>query len=113
MRELAQPPALLVCDIEGYELSLLDPRTCPGIQEVDLLVEIHEFTEFGDKIEPTLRERFAATHEIQMFEAASRAVSDAASLFPEGTSPEVIAQAMEEHGPKNQHWLWMKRRSAV
>ena len=106
---LAVKPTLIVCDIEGYELKLLDPQLCPAMRDCDLLVEIHEFTELGGKIEDTLIRRFADTHRTQVFAAEERSVATAVALFPEGSPADIILQAMDEHRPSGQTWLWMTR----
>ncbi|MBI5772279.1 MAG: hypothetical protein HZA89_00880 [Verrucomicrobia bacterium] len=54
----------LLCDCEGYEMELLDPAKAPRLAEMDILVEIHDF--INPAISRTLRERFAATHEIEV-----------------------------------------------
>ncbi len=54
---------LIICDIEGGELSLLDPAKCPALKRCDLIIEAHDF--FNPDITPTLRQRFQTTHHIE------------------------------------------------
>ncbi|MCB1079075.1 MAG: hypothetical protein KDM64_14735, partial [Verrucomicrobiae bacterium] len=35
-------PALVVCDVDGFEEILLDPEKCPVLKGVDLLIETHD-----------------------------------------------------------------------
>lgn len=53
---------LVLCDIEGAEAELLDPRVSPALRGMDLIVESHEVLRPG--ITRELTERFQATHEI-------------------------------------------------
>jgi hypothetical protein len=53
---------LVLCDIEGSELDLLDPVSYPALRELDLIVECHDL--FAPHISTALKERFAKSHEI-------------------------------------------------
>jgi SAM-dependent methyltransferase len=55
---------LVLCDIEGAERELLDPKTAPALAGLDLIVESHECLRPG--ITQTLVDRFAATHDITL-----------------------------------------------
>ena len=58
---------LIVCDCEGYEDVLLDPRDVPGLRTADMLIEVHEFTVPG--VTASLLERFGDTHHIMRIPA--------------------------------------------
>jgi hypothetical protein len=51
---------LILCDIEGAELSLLDPTACPVLRDMDLLIEIHRAA--GKWTSDTLFPRFEESH---------------------------------------------------
>jgi hypothetical protein len=51
---------LVICDIEGAEVELLDPHEVPALRLADILVELHDFV--NRDVESVLRERFAPTH---------------------------------------------------
>ena len=53
---------LVICDIEGAELNLLNPEVSPSLKHMDLIVESHECLVPG--ITQTLINRFKATHQI-------------------------------------------------
>ena len=53
---------LVVCDVEGHEVSLLDPSKYVGFETMDLLVELHE--DACTTIRDLFQERFADTHKI-------------------------------------------------
>jgi hypothetical protein len=61
----AHDPAttLAIVDIEGAEMSLLDPAQYPSLRGMDMLVEMHDI--YNAAISKTMIDRFAATHEIQ------------------------------------------------
>ncbi len=53
----------LLSDCEGYERTLLDPRLAPNLHRWSIIVEQHDNVD--PSISATIRERFAATHEIE------------------------------------------------
>ncbi|MDE2020801.1 MAG: hypothetical protein KGJ13_10730, partial [Patescibacteria group bacterium] len=60
----ANKKTFLLMDIEGTEMVLLDPVKYPALKQMDILVELHDL--FNPRISPTIKERFAATHDIQI-----------------------------------------------
>lgn len=54
---------LVLCDIEGDELTLLDPEQAPALAGMDILVELHDAFRAG--LSDTLTARFAPTHDIE------------------------------------------------
>lgn len=55
---------LVVCDIEGAELQLLDPQRAPALAQFDILVELHDV--FHPNLSQQLLARFQATHDIEV-----------------------------------------------
>lgn len=66
LASLAQGRTLLVCDIEGGELALLDPALAPCLAGLDILVESHECLRPG--ITQALGERFAPSHHLRLIQ---------------------------------------------
>jgi hypothetical protein len=64
-----QKSTLVICDCEGCEYELLDPREAPSLRAATLLVELHD--EPGQPEE--FLERFATTHRMTLVESESRA----------------------------------------
>lgn len=62
--------AFVLCDCEGYELELLDPRAAPALARAEVLVELHDGMRPG--ITPQLLERFRPTHETHLIDATRR-----------------------------------------
>lgn len=98
--------SVVICDIEGAEADLLDPRRAPGLLAADILVETH------DCITPALSRliagRFAATHDVQTI---GRKVDD--SGLPDwmeslSDMDRLIALWEWRTGPTP--WLWMVRK---
>ena len=54
----------LLCDCEGYEKTLLDPELAPTLRGWSIIVELHDFVD--PTITDTIRQRFDATHEIEL-----------------------------------------------
>ena len=66
-----QPPerVALLCDCEGYESTLLDPRVAPVLRGWSIIVEQHD--NIDPSISTTIRERFAGSHEISIVTASA------------------------------------------
>lgn len=56
--------ALVVCDIEGGEVELLDPEKAPALKHMDMIVEVHEGMRPGTL--KLMTERFGASHTITL-----------------------------------------------
>lgn len=61
---------LVICDIEGAELELLDPAAAPSLAKFDILVELHDLS--GQHISEQLLPRFADSHDLEFIDHASR-----------------------------------------
>jgi len=57
---------MVVCDCEGYEEILLDSTSVPLLTQAIILVEVHDATGFAPGVADRLRDRFSATHRIEM-----------------------------------------------
>lgn len=55
---------LVFCDIEGDELTLLDPEAAPELKRCDIVVEMHDA--FNPSISEILLSRFEQTHSIKV-----------------------------------------------
>lgn len=104
-RALDQPTVVL-CDIEGAEVDLLDPQKAPGLLAADILVECHDCLTPG--ITLLLSERFAASHEICRID---RGLQDA-TLPPwmEELSDLDRLLALWEWRSGPTPWLWMRHK---
>ncbi len=106
-------PALIICDIEGFERELLNPDACGALKKMDILVEVHE----GEgKWKPStldlLKSRFAGTHALTEINATDRE-SQANNFIESGTTNlnrDQVREAMNEHRSNGYLWLWMEVR---
>jgi hypothetical protein len=97
--------AFLFVDVEGYELTLLDPDAVPGLRGADFLVERHDGVDAT--ITPTLLERFAATHDATVIDVADQR-KDLPAL--NGVAPERVARAAREFRTHSRGWIDFRRK---
>jgi hypothetical protein len=107
-------PALVICDIEGGEVDLLDPESIGALQSVDLLVETHD--QYVTDCTGILTSRFTPTHAVRQFSGRPRAASD----FPTADLPllarmfpETAIELMNERRTEPQQWLLLMARDAA
>jgi len=99
--------AVVICDVEGYEEVLLDPVAVPGLLRTAILVELHDFLVPG--LRDTIRERFAATHEITIITQEPRTREEfpwrtlGTALLPKS----YLDWAVSEWRPVVMEWYWM------
>jgi hypothetical protein len=115
LNALIQGRTLILIDIEGYEVVLLDPAKVAKLRNVDLLIEIHERTAFiGQKqAEDLMIARFKDSHIIERRVSFSRDawIEEHLALWRDRVSREEISEALDEHRPAPQTWLWAKRKA--
>jgi hypothetical protein len=106
--ERSEGPILVVMDVEGAEVELLDPALVPALSAADILVETHDPFVHGSTA--TLINRFEATHAIRQYTARPRTLDE----FPPGFLPRfrrlfpaTALALMDEHRTGTQHWLFM------
>lgn len=100
---------LVICDIEGFERTLLEPETCQSLLFVDILVEVHEG--FGEPSTLSmLKNRFANSHQIEEVDVANRAewVNSIISAGIIMGDKDLLLEAANESRSNSQKWLWMK-----
>jgi hypothetical protein len=99
---------VIICDIEGAELELLDPAKAPALTGFDIQVELHN--KFEVDFNQAFIERFAATHDIQRILPADRDIN----AYPELRDMEHLDQLLAfwefRRGPNP--WLFMTAREA-
>jgi hypothetical protein len=98
--------ALLIADIEGHEIILLDPIACPSLVTTQILVELHP--PLGGILEDTrseLKARFADTHRAEELTSVSRNVANGSHLLPLGFQIAEIPALLEEYRGVAQSWL--------
>lgn len=109
----APGPVLIICDIEGAEQNLLDPRKAPPLKSADLLVECHPAgADSMDSVLSGLKTAFSSSHRITEIPDVVRDPESYASTIPKlaKVSPGVLAEALKEYRPAPQKWLWIQFR---
>ncbi len=107
---LAAPPSLLVCDIEGAELDLLNPNAAPSLCNADILVECHR-TAQGTTAQTAdeITARFSRSHFIERIGVTKRRLEWLRETLPGASalSDCDLLNAACEHRGADQLWLWM------
>ena len=94
---------LLLCDIEGTEAVLLDPRVLPVLSSLDIIVETHE--EFVPGVERAIEGRFLATHDIRGIAQVPRRAEDAKFLGATRRLGGALEQLLSERRPAGNAWM--------
>lgn len=104
--------SLLICDIEGYEVELLDPASTPPLEMADILVETHPFgTMTMEQVTQTLVSRFSATHLIERILSRTDPLSLEGVERLRGLDSDLLTKAQGEGRWTPQVWLWMKTKN--
>ena len=104
----AEAPVLVLMDIEGGEVDLLDPLPIPQLRDADILVETHDA--FVAQATDTLIDRFWETHSVECYSAQPRICADFPAHFLPGFRrwfPRLAVDLMDERRPGIQRWLFL------
>lgn len=101
----ADQRTVVICDIEGAEDALLDPRQAPGLRAADILVEVHDCLQPG--LSGRIAERFAATHRITRIDRQIDAANLPGWMETLSDLDRLLALWEWRNGPTP--WLWMER----
>lgn len=106
---------LVICDIEGDELDLLDPLRVPNLENADILVEVHSRGPMTvGQARDRLSARFHKSHRIRSIQSVGRGAAEWKTRVP-GLSvldDQTLKHALNEHRGEPQCWLWMKSEKA-
>lgn len=104
---------LLIVDIEGGEIGLLDLEKLPALRRCPMLIELHEFEQPAAEI---LRTRFAPSHTIEERWAVPRSVLDLPAtlrLPARAFGPARFLTALDEQRPGLMRWFLCEPREAT
>ncbi|MHB1096554.1 MAG: class I SAM-dependent methyltransferase [Gemmatimonadaceae bacterium] len=107
----AQDAALVVCDIDGGEELLLDPRLVPALSRATILVECHTYGEL--RTEPLMTLRFLPTHDVRRIGTEARVLAQLPAGVGEpwrSRMPRTLEALMQEHRVMAQSWLLLTPR---
>jgi hypothetical protein len=103
LNDVLEDRSFVMCDVEGYEIELIDPIKSPLLKTAVMIVETHERVFGGYTIEDLI-ERFKATHSIQVIDTRKRTYDDLPFRIKD---PWTLKQVDERRsGP--QSWLFLK-----
>lgn len=112
LNELIKGKTLIVADIEGDEVVLLDPAKVPRLREADLLIEIHEHPDPDamQTAEERVANRFSGSHAIDRRVSRDREdwIEKHQGLWQGKISRERMTKALDEARSSPQNWLWAK-----
>ncbi len=103
---------LVVCDIEGGEVILLDPVKVPALSHATILVECHGLA--ASPTEPVIAMRFLTTHSVQRIASEERVPAHVPPGVGEpwrSRMPRTFHALMQEHRGHRQSWLVLTPRS--
>lgn len=98
---------VVICDVEGYEIHLLDLDRVPSLAKASILVELHDF--IVPEITQILRSRFSSTHQIHHIWQEPRSPKEfpwrtlVTSLLPAS----YLNWCVSEWRPVKMAWFWM------
>lgn len=98
---------LVVCDVEGAEMDLLDPVRVPGLIRASVLVELHPGQRPG--VWEAVRDRFTSTHAITAIDQQTRTRADYPYPTPLVPAAYVLNAVSEHRQPWEpwMRWYWM------
>jgi hypothetical protein len=103
--------ALIVCDIDGGEIALLDPQQVRALARATILVECHGPAE--SPTEAVMVHRFLPTHDVRRIAVEERVLSQLPAGIAEPwrtRMPRTLEALMQEHRTPPQSWLLLTPR---
>lgn len=101
-------PPIVICDVEGAEVELLDPKVVPQLRHASILVELHEM--YAPNCESILRNRFSETHDEILIHGKKRSFEDLPDKFKFiriFASTKIAINLMNEGRPYPMSWFWL------
>lgn len=102
-------PSLIICDIEGGEIELLDLNKIPELRSTSILVEIHEM--YVTDCEKTIIDRFKKTHSLKIIQGRERTLKDLPkqlNFLRFISSSKKILELMGEGRPYPMNWVYLE-----
>jgi hypothetical protein len=102
---------LIICDIEGFEVQLLDLSKVPALKGADIIVEIHPAQGMSTSgVRDFLKSRFSDSHYIEIIDSRPRDAASFRDLLPLKVTDEELLMALDEGRNGLQCWLWMEHK---
>ena len=100
---------LIICDVEGYENSLLDIKMIPKLTDSTIIVECHNHV--WNQMEESIRQRFSHTHSIKRFKTRTHTYSNEYPFrnFYYNCMPKKYKNyPLIDHRDRSTTWLYLK-----
>lgn len=103
-------PGLLICDIEGGEMEVLDVDAVPDLAKWNILCEVHDCIRAG--ITEELRARFAPFSDIAEIRAVPRTSRDLPTPVRNPMLRPWLTKQLDEYRPGPMTWLYITPRTS-
>ena len=103
LKALTSDRTLILCDIEGAEVDLLDPSRCPALRRVDIIFEAHDVLIGGVGLKAI--QRFLSTHRVSVVYDYPR--DPGRYEFLSGLSHDLAVHILDEKRPAGMSWVRM------
>ena len=100
----AKRPAV-VCDVEGYELELINPVAVPSLKRATILLEVHDHV--VPKLTDEIRRRFSGSHQIEEIFDRTRTLDDLPPGIPLSLEEALWGIDELQFRGVRQNWLFM------
>jgi predicted O-methyltransferase YrrM len=102
--DVAMSPCLIICDVDGAELQVIDPIASPRLADCFLIIETHDAVPPGP-IVVTLTQLLSATHRVEPIWTQERVSTDLDERVRRCLDGRMTLAVMDEHRPRPQIWL--------
>ncbi len=103
LQDLPLENALLICDCEGFETTLLCDASAPYLERTDILVEMHEL--FSPGVTEQMLRVFAPTHHVALISSRLRDPDAYPALSSLKRNDRIVALNESRYG--TMQWAWM------
>lgn len=109
--EFKDKNTIIICDIEGAEIELLDPQKAHPLLEMDMLVELHDTADHNiAQTTKIITDRFTSSHDIEYIETGPRDLLQYKSIKNYVHLDQLLA-FWEYRNPPTP-WVFMKKKSS-
>ena len=105
---LLKERSLVVCDIEGGEVEVLDLERSSLLRQCWLLIETHRLGAGSEWSGPCMRARFRSTHDVYEINQQPRSLASVAPDLVQKAGVSAIMNWLDEMRSPEQSWLWLK-----
>ncbi|MBC8002667.1 MAG: hypothetical protein H7X97_08775, partial [Opitutaceae bacterium] len=101
---------LIICDVEGAEIDLLQPDQFGALSRTDFIIEVHDAA--GETtILDEMQRRFAPTHNHALILFKERQLGDFPGELPSPMDERIKREAMDERRIKGRRWLHLESKT--